>query len=137
MMRTTRKLSTDGHRIFIVSVLSQCHLQHAWLRYRGLPEIKTVVYAVRCHNRGREEMSEAMKRNVHSPEFNTQVGLEAVNRAKTINEIGQEYGVYPVQVGQWKLRKLDRLARSIRQLLDTVEKFGTAEYWVEGFNAGH
>jgi transposase-like protein len=47
-------------------------------------------------------MSEAKKRKVHSPEFKAKVGLEAMRGVKTINEIGQEYGVHPVQVGQWK-----------------------------------
>jgi len=35
----------------------------------------------------------------HSPEFKTKVGLEALLGTKTINEIGQEYGVHHVQVG--------------------------------------
>ena len=43
------------------------------------------------------------KRKVHSPEFKAKVGLEALKGLKTINEIGQEYGVHPVQVGQWKM----------------------------------
>jgi transposase len=47
-------------------------------------------------------MGEAKKRKVHTPEFKARVGLEAVRGVKTINEIGQEYGVHPVQVGQWK-----------------------------------
>ncbi len=47
-------------------------------------------------------MSESRKRKVHSPEFKAKVGLEALKGVKTINEIGQEYGVHPVQVGQWK-----------------------------------
>ena len=47
-------------------------------------------------------MSEAKKRKVHTPEYKAKVGLEAVRGLKTINEIGQEYGVHPVQVGQWK-----------------------------------
>ena len=47
-------------------------------------------------------MSEAKKRKVHTPEFKAKVGLEALRGVKTINEIGQEYGVHPVQVGQWK-----------------------------------
>jgi transposase-like protein len=47
-------------------------------------------------------MSETKKRKVHSPEFKAKVGLEALRGVKTINEIGQEYGVHPVQVGQWK-----------------------------------
>lgn len=47
-------------------------------------------------------MSEAKKRKVHTPEFKAKVGLEALRGVKTINELGQEYGVHPVQVGQWK-----------------------------------
>lgn len=47
-------------------------------------------------------MSEAKKRKIHTPEFKAKVGLEALRGVKTINEIGQEYGVHPVQVGQWK-----------------------------------
>ena len=47
-------------------------------------------------------MSETKKRNVHLPEFKAKVGLGAVRAVKTINQIGQEYGVHPVQVSQWK-----------------------------------
>ncbi|MDP2832842.1 MAG: IS3 family transposase, partial [Pseudomonadota bacterium] len=47
-------------------------------------------------------MSEAKTRKVHVPEFKAKVGLEALRGVKTLNEIGQEYGVHPVQVGQWK-----------------------------------
>ena len=47
-------------------------------------------------------MSEAKTRNFHTAEFKAKVGLEAIRGVKTINEIGQEYGVHPVQVGQWK-----------------------------------
>ena len=39
---------------------------------------------------------------MHTAEFKAKVGLEAVRGTKTINEIGLEYGVHPVQVGQWK-----------------------------------
>ncbi len=47
-------------------------------------------------------MSEKKKRKVHSAEFKAKVGLEALKGVKTINEIGQAYGIHPVQVGQWK-----------------------------------
>ena len=46
--------------------------------------------------------SEAKKRKVHTPEFKAKVGLEALQGVKTVNEIGQQYGVHPAQVGQWK-----------------------------------
>lgn len=41
-------------------------------------------------------MSETKKRNIHTPEFKAKVGLDALRGAKTINEIGQKYGVHPV-----------------------------------------
>jgi len=47
-------------------------------------------------------MSEVKTRKVHTPEFKAKVGLEALRAVKTINQIGQEHGVHPVQVGQWK-----------------------------------
>lgn len=47
-------------------------------------------------------MGEAKKRKVHSPELKAKVGLEALRGVESINEIGQEYDVYPFQVGQWK-----------------------------------
>ena len=47
-------------------------------------------------------MSEAKTGKVHTPEFKAKVGLEALREVKTINEIGQAYGVHPVKVGQWK-----------------------------------
>ena len=47
-------------------------------------------------------MGEAKKRNSYSSEFKAKVGLEAIRGMKTINEIGQEYGVHPGQVGLWK-----------------------------------
>ena len=47
-------------------------------------------------------MGEAKKRKVHTPEFKAKVGLEALRGVRTINEIGQDYGVHPGQVGLWK-----------------------------------
>ncbi len=47
-------------------------------------------------------MSETKKRKSHTAELKARVGLEALRGINTINEIGQEYGVHPVQVGQWK-----------------------------------
>ncbi|MDP4029168.1 MAG: IS3 family transposase, partial [Gallionella sp.] len=46
-------------------------------------------------------MSEAKKRKTHTPEFKAKVGLEALRGVKSVNDIGQEYGVHPVQVGLW------------------------------------
>lgn len=41
-------------------------------------------------------------RKKYTAQFKAKVGLEALRALKTINEIGQEYGVHPVQVAQWK-----------------------------------
>jgi len=57
-------------------------------------------------------MSEKKKRKVHTSEFKAKVGLEALKGVKTINEIGQEYGVHPVQVGQWK-KAIQEQAKSL------------------------
>lgn len=47
-------------------------------------------------------------RKVYGAEFKAKVGLEAVRGVKTVNEIGQSYGVHPVQVSQWKKEILER-----------------------------
>ena len=52
-------------------------------------------------------MSEAKTGKVHTPEFKAKVGLEALRGVKTINEIGQAYGVHPVQVGHCLLYTSD------------------------------
>ena len=57
-------------------------------------------------------MTEKKKRKVHTPEFKAKVGLEALKGVKTINDIGQEYGVHPVQVGQWK-KSIQEEAKSL------------------------
>ena len=57
-------------------------------------------------------MTESKKRKSHSPEFKAKVGLEALGGMKTINQIAQEYGVHPVQVGQWK-REIQGQAKSL------------------------
>ncbi len=47
-------------------------------------------------------MSETKKRKLHSPELKAKVGLDALQGLKMVNAIGQQYGVHPVTVGQWK-----------------------------------
>jgi len=53
-------------------------------------------------------MSGTKKRQIHSPEFKAKVDLEAIRGMKTINEIGQEFGLHPVQVSQYKKLILDQ-----------------------------
>jgi transposase-like protein len=47
-------------------------------------------------------MSESKKRKLHTPEYKAKVALEALRSGKTINQIGQEFEVHPIQVGLWK-----------------------------------
>ncbi len=42
------------------------------------------------------------KRKNFSGDFKAKVALEAIRGIKTVNEIGQEFGVHPTQVGIWK-----------------------------------
>ena len=42
------------------------------------------------------------KRKSYTAAFKAKVGLELIRGVKTINEIGQAYGVHPAQVGQCK-----------------------------------
>jgi transposase len=56
-------------------------------------------------------MGEA-KRKSYTATFKAKVGLEAIRGVKTVNEIGQEYGVHPAQVGQWK-REIQEHAESL------------------------
>ena len=57
-------------------------------------------------------MKEVKKRKAHLPGFKAKVGLEALRGEKTVNQIGQEYGVHPVQVGQWK-KEIQAQAKTI------------------------
>ena len=52
-------------------------------------------------------MGEA-KRKTYTPAFKAKVGLEAIRGVKTVNEIGQDHGVHPAQVGQWKKEILEQ-----------------------------
>lgn len=55
-------------------------------------------------------MAEGKKRTSHAAEFKAKVGLEAIRGVKTTNEIGQQHGVHPVLVGQWKKALLEGAA---------------------------
>ena len=55
-------------------------------------------------------MSEA-RRKTSTAAFQAKVGWEAIRGVKTVNPIGQEPGVHPVQVGQWPREIQDRAER--------------------------
>lgn len=46
-------------------------------------------------------MSTRTRKHFSGP-FKAKVALEAIRAVKPVNEIAQEYGVHPTQVGQWK-----------------------------------
>ena len=52
-------------------------------------------------------MSETKRKNF-SGEFKAKAALEAIRGIKTVNEIGQEFGVHPTQVGLWKKELQDQ-----------------------------
>ena len=56
-------------------------------------------------------MSEA-QRKTYTPAFKAKVGLEAIRGVKTVNEIGQDHGVHPAQVGQWQ-REIQEQAQTL------------------------
>jgi transposase len=56
-------------------------------------------------------MSETKSKNF-SGEFKAKVALEAICGIKTVDEIDQEFGVYPTQVGMWK-KELQERASSL------------------------
>mgnify|MGYP003385229864 FL=1 len=43
-----------------------------------------------------------VKRKDFTGELKARVAPEAIRGIKTVNEIGQEFGVHPTQVGLWK-----------------------------------
>lgn len=56
-------------------------------------------------------MSETTRKSF-TCEFKAKVALEAVRGLKTVNEIGQEFGVHPTQVTLWK-KELTEQASSV------------------------
>jgi putative transposase len=49
------------------------------------------------------------QRKQHTAEFKAQVAVEAIRGYQTLNEVGSQYGVHPVQVAQWKRQALAAL----------------------------
>ena len=56
-------------------------------------------------------MSEQKRKNFSS-QHKAKVALEAIHGVKTVNEIAQEFGVHPTQVGLWK-KELQERASSL------------------------
>ena len=54
------------------------------------------------------------KRTIMSGAQKAKVALEAVKGNKTVNEIAQEFGVHPTQVGLWKKALLENAGQLFR-----------------------
>ena len=52
------------------------------------------------------------KRKCFTSKFKSKVAIEAIRGIKTVNEIAQEFGAHPTQVGQWK-KELQEQAASV------------------------
>ena len=63
------------------------------------------------------------KRKVFSGEFKAKVALDAIRNINTVNEIAQEFGVHPTQVGQWK-RELQEQAAGLFEVKRCVSAAG-------------
>ena len=50
-----------------------------------------------------------MNRKSRSPQFKSQVALEALKNQKTLNELAAEYEVHPNQISKWKKQLLEDL----------------------------
>ena len=50
-----------------------------------------------------------MRRKKFSPEFKTQVAIEAIKNNATIAELSSRYGVHPTQIQVWKTEALANL----------------------------
>lgn len=50
------------------------------------------------------------QRKIFSGQFKAKVALEANRGVKTINELAQEFGVHPTQIGLWKKELQDQAA---------------------------
>jgi len=81
-------------------------------------------------------MSETKKRKFHTPEYKAKVALEALRSGKTINQIGQEFDVHPVQVGLWKKAVQEQAKTLFEGILDGAEAI--RELWtvLHGFEMG-
>ena len=48
-------------------------------------------------------------RRQHSPKFKARVAVEAIRGEKTLNQLGSQFGVHPIQIGKWRKAVLDQL----------------------------
>lgn len=49
-------------------------------------------------------------RKQYSPKFKAKLALEAIRGERTLSQLGSQYRVHPVQIGQWRKTALEQLA---------------------------
>ena len=64
-------------------------------------------------------------RKQYSAKFKARVAIEAIRGERTLNQLGSQYGVHPVQVAQWRRAALEQLEEIFvdgRQRKDRAEE---------------
>ena len=70
------------------------------------------------------------KRKVFTGEIKAKVALEAIRGVKTVNEIAQDFGVHPTQVGQWK-KELQGQAAGLFEVKRYIERCFFGGTWTD------
>src|SRR5450759_724547 len=48
-------------------------------------------------------------RKQHSPRFKARVAIAAIRGEKTLNQLGSQFGVHPVQIAHWRKAAVEQL----------------------------
>ncbi len=48
-------------------------------------------------------------RKQYSPKFKARVAIEAIRGEKTLNQLGSQFGVHPVQIAHWRKAAMDHI----------------------------
>ena len=51
----------------------------------------------------------AMTRRQYSAKFKARVAIEAIRGEKTLNQLGSQFGLHPVQIAHWRRTALDHI----------------------------
>jgi len=52
----------------------------------------------------------ATTRKQYSPKFKAKVALAAIREERTLSQLGSQFHVHPVQIGQWRKTALEQMA---------------------------
>jgi transposase-like protein len=51
----------------------------------------------------------ATTRKQYTPKFKARVAVEAIRGEKTLNQLGSQFGLHPVQIAHWRRTALDHI----------------------------